>query len=83
MPFQRYLAAADDPYQPSTLDHPSLFTTNVQFQVPPLIIGAPTLAPGGGAEVLPQGFLPPPPSSTALAPAWWSNSPYDRYPTDL
>ena len=75
------------PVSPSTADlhhDPSIFSTNVQFQVPPVIIGAPTLAPGGGAEVLPQGYLPPQPSNTnPLSAAWWSDTPYDRYSSDL
>ena len=91
MPFTRYLTD-DDAFQHhqspvSAPDHhndPSIFSCNVQFQVPPVIIGAPTLAPGGGAEVLPQGYLPPAPSNAnPLTAAWWSNTPYDRYPSDL
>ena len=70
MPFERYLhvpVAPDDldsEQHPSYNAHPrdrrnlsldpSIFSTNVQFQVPQLMLG-PALPPGGGAEVLPHG----------------------------
>lgn len=72
MPFERYLNATpaqDDTTsehrnaygdiprgaQDLSFDH-SIFSTNVQFQVPQLMLG-PTLPPGGGAEVMPAGMV--------------------------
>ena len=61
--------------------HPSLSYRNaqhhpyarpIQFQMPQFMLGGPpTLAPGGGAEVLPPGFLNEPGSMTS---AWLTNS---------
>jgi hypothetical protein len=43
----------------------------LQFQMPQFMLdGPPTLAPGGGAEVLPAGFG----SSKSLASAWLANT---------
>jgi hypothetical protein len=54
----------------STLD-PSAATPALQFQMPQFMLdGPPTLAPGGGAEVLPAGFV----SSKSLASAWIANN---------
>ncbi|KAH9833115.1 uncharacterized protein C8Q71DRAFT_774216 [Rhodofomes roseus] len=77
MPFQRYL----DPYP--LPDPDPIFSTNVHFQFPAAISGAPTLAPGGGAEVLPPGYLPPAASASPMTASWWSNTPYDRYSHDF
>ncbi|TFY63930.1 hypothetical protein EVG20_g6130 [Dentipellis fragilis] len=50
----------------------SNFTGNVQFQMPQFMYaGPPTLAPGGGAEVLPAGFMSMPGSMTS---SWYTNS---------
>ena len=79
MPFERYLNASppDDHLAPgrrAALDEryvkhdfvldQSIFSNNVQFQMPQLMLG-PTLPPGGGAEVLPAGLVGTPPSVTA------------------
>ncbi|KAA1472360.1 hypothetical protein DENSPDRAFT_175916 [Dentipellis sp. KUC8613] len=49
----------------------STFTGNVQFQMPQFMYaGPPTLAPGGGAEVLPAGFMSMPDSMTS----WYTHS---------
>jgi hypothetical protein len=46
-------------------------TPALQFQMPQFMLdGPPTLAPGGGAEVLPAGFG----SSKSLASAWMANT---------
>jgi hypothetical protein len=46
-------------------------TPALQFQMPQFMLdGPPTLAPGGGAEVLPAGFV----SSKSLASAWIANT---------
>lgn len=43
----------------------------LQFQMPQFMLdGPPTLAPGGGAEVLPAGFV----SSKSIASAWIANT---------
>ncbi|KZT64653.1 hypothetical protein DAEQUDRAFT_600045 [Daedalea quercina L-15889] len=92
MPFRQYLdddnAYPPDyhvpPAGPPDPHDPSIFSSNVQFQVPGVITGAPTLVPGGGAEALPQGYLPPSAAtSNPLTASWWSDSPYDRYPSDF
>lgn len=51
---------------------PSIFSGNVQFQMPQLMLG-PSIAPGGGAEVLPAGMVGRP---SALAPNWLSSTPF-------
>jgi hypothetical protein len=54
----------------SALD-PFAATPALQFQMPQFLLdGPPTLAPGGGAEVLPAGFV----SSKSLASAWIANT---------
>lgn len=53
---------------------PATFSANVQFQVPHLMLG-PTLAPGGGAEVLPAGMLG---NASALAAPWFNNLGFPR-----
>ena len=47
----------------------SIFTSNVQFQMPQLMLG-PTVAPGGGAEVLPVGIVG---HSGAMTSTWLTN----------
>lgn len=43
----------------------------LQFQMPQFMLdGPPTLAPGGGAEVIPAGYV----SSKSLASAWIANT---------
>jgi hypothetical protein len=55
----------------SALDPPFAATPALQFQMPQFMLdGPPTLAPGGGAEVLPAGFV----SSKSLASAWIANT---------
>jgi hypothetical protein len=55
----------------SALD-PSAAIPALQFQMPQFMLdGPPTLAPGGGAEVLPPGFGS---SSKSLASAWMANT---------
>lgn len=54
----------------SSLD-PLAATPALHFQMPQFMLdGPPTLAPGGGAEVLPAGFV----SSKSLASAWIANA---------
>ncbi|KIP06325.1 hypothetical protein PHLGIDRAFT_72862, partial [Phlebiopsis gigantea 11061_1 CR5-6] len=67
------------PYPSSSTDDlssydPSIFSSNVPFQMPQLIMG-PTLAPGGGAEVLPAGIVNP---STNISSAWFTAPPAYR-----
>ncbi|OBZ65109.1 White collar 1 protein [Grifola frondosa] len=81
MPFERYIGqprpVADNPsYEQYSHDHslpvdPNTFSSNVQFQLPQLMLGAPTLAPGGGAEVLPAGLFGP---TGPLTSSWFNNS---------
>ena len=56
---------------------PSIFSGNVQFQMPQLILG-PTIAPGGGAEVLPAGIVG---RQSAIASNWLGH-PVGRVATD-
>ncbi|PSR70761.1 hypothetical protein PHLCEN_2v13381 [Hermanssonia centrifuga] len=94
MPFERYLQPPqhhrtqrqhDNAYYThpaEALDHfnldPSVFSNNVQFQMPQLILG-PTLAPGGGAEVLPAGIVGHP---TALTSTWLTSPSIPHYGDD-
>nr|BAO20282.1 white collar protein 1 [Grifola frondosa] len=81
MPFERYIGqprpVTDNPsYEQYSHDHslpvdPNTFSSNVQFQLPQLMLGAPTLAPGGGAEVLPAGLFGP---TGPLTSSWFNNS---------
>lgn len=82
MPFERYLqqpphpdpAHATDP-PPSVYTHdPATFSANVQFQLPNLVLG-PSVAPGGGAEVLPAGFLG---NAAAFHSSWFANHSFPR-----
>ncbi|KAJ3564533.1 hypothetical protein NP233_g8233 [Leucocoprinus birnbaumii] len=51
--------------------HQNLFPPPVQFQIPSFVCStAPTLAPGGGAEVLPVSLL----SDNQIANTWFSNN---------
>lgn len=78
MPFERYLAEEHPPRYdapPAHADAVELhdsptFSHNVQFRLPNLMLAAPTLAPGGGAEVLPPAFL------ASSSSSWLSNSAY-------
>lgn len=48
------------------------FSNSVQFQIPQFMLnGPPTLAPGGGAEVLPAGMFNSP---GGMASTWLSNN---------
>ncbi|KAI0630933.1 hypothetical protein C8Q77DRAFT_1062367 [Trametes polyzona] len=69
MPFSRYLGDGQDSSDDhqDAVDHNVTFSTHVQFQLPNLILNAPTVPPGGGAEALPAGFFPP---SSSLS--WFS-----------
>ncbi|KAI0935146.1 hypothetical protein AcV7_004034 [Taiwanofungus camphoratus] len=75
MPFQRYLEPYDDDDDGDGDGDgdgalaASAFSTHVHFQVPHLILGAPTLASGGGAEVLNPGVF------ASLASPWLPHSP--------
>ncbi|OAX33139.1 hypothetical protein K503DRAFT_550172 [Rhizopogon vinicolor AM-OR11-026] len=82
MPFERYLRA-DDEQQPSqqysnpydyTDGHYSVdaCSNDIQFQIPQFMYnGPPILAPGGGAEILPAGFLDSPGS---FASSWFAKN---------
>ena len=84
MPFSRYLddpEQQDDLSQsnvdftsnaraPSVPNTSDVFSTNVHFQVPQLMMG-PTVASGGGAEALPTGLLPNP---DAFSASWAATS---------
>ncbi|CDO76783.1 hypothetical protein BN946_scf184978.g12 [Trametes cinnabarina] len=76
MPFSRYLGDTDDgdhdQQQSEHVDQNVTFSTHVQFQLPNLILNAPTVSPGGGAEALPAGFFPPSSSSWFSAPDGYS-----------
>jgi hypothetical protein len=92
MPFERYLnpqADSDAPPQtqqtvadsPSKQNIPldqSIFSNNVQFQMPQLMLG-PTLPPGGGAEVLPAGMVG---SANVVTSSWLSAPTFSRYSHD-
>ncbi|EIW55403.1 uncharacterized protein TRAVEDRAFT_66578 [Trametes versicolor FP-101664 SS1] len=70
MPFSRYLGNGQDSHDDQdAVDHNVTFSSHVQFQLPNLILNAPTVPPGGGAEALPAGFYPPASSSSL---AWFS-----------
>ncbi|TFK46738.1 hypothetical protein OE88DRAFT_1666927 [Heliocybe sulcata] len=75
MPFSKYFADAAD-RQDYTNDalgvDPAAFAGPVQFQMPQFMLGGPpTLAYGGGAEVLPAGMVNAPGS---IASSWFSNN---------
>ncbi|KAI0642484.1 hypothetical protein C8Q79DRAFT_871796, partial [Trametes meyenii] len=62
MPFSRYLGDGHDTdpdHDPDPADHNLAFSSQVHFQLPNLILNAPTVPPGGGAEALPAGLYPP------------------------
>ena len=52
-----------------------IFSQNVQFQMPQLMLG-PTVAPGGGAEVLPAGIVG---QSGSAASTWLTTPRFARY----
>jgi hypothetical protein len=57
-------------YDQSHQDH-DVFHSGVHFQLPSFVCSAaPTLAPGGGAEVLPVSLL----ADNNIANTWFSNS---------
>ncbi|KAI0071862.1 hypothetical protein K474DRAFT_1712092 [Panus rudis PR-1116 ss-1] len=80
MPFSRYLQDAarndDEHFLDGSGVDASTFSSNVQFQMPQLMLG-PTVAPGGGAEVLPAGMLANP---IALSAPWFASSSFNRHP---
>ena len=53
----------------------SIFSPNVHFQMPQLILG-PTVAPGGGAEVLPAGLVG---NSNSVASGWITSPSMSRF----
>lgn len=79
MPFERYLrdttatvGDGDQYYDQGSFYQDAHPHHAVQFQIPHFMLnGPPTLAPGGGAEVLPAGLLDNPDS---LALSWFANS---------
>ncbi|OSC97372.1 hypothetical protein PYCCODRAFT_1481341 [Trametes coccinea BRFM310] len=85
MPFSRYLGDVQDSDQDQhhhhvpdhdSVDHNVTFSTHVQFQLPNLILNAPTVSPGGGAEALPAGFYPPASSLTWFSAPDGYNNPF-------
>ncbi|KAF7798496.1 hypothetical protein EIP86_009717 [Pleurotus ostreatoroseus] len=54
----------------------SIFSSNIQFQMPQVMLG-PTVAPGGGAEVLPAGIVT---HSNPLPPTWLAPRYADDFP---
>lgn len=54
MPFERYLTAEIREKEEEEV----AFSEHVNFQIPHLAYAGPTVAPGGGAEVLPSGVSP-------------------------
>ena len=86
MPFQKYLHDEDNTTPAESANYTydynerpnafgvdsSTFSNSVQFQIPQFMLnGPPTLALGGGAEVLPAGIFNDP---GAMASSWFSNS---------
>ena len=71
-------------YYPSSLGsalNPLAVPPSLQFQMPQFMLdGPPTLAPGGGAEVLPASFMSP---DESLASAWIANSGFAHTPQDV
>ena len=56
----------------------STFSNSVQFQIPKFMLnGPPTLAPGGGAEVLPAGMFNP-------GASWFTNNGFNtKFPENV
>lgn len=80
MPFQRYLDSDPPPDGPLDLGvDANTFSANVQFHLPNHILGAPILAPGGGAEVLPSGCIS---TQNPFAQSWYNPTTYSRYSDD-
>jgi hypothetical protein len=99
MPFERYLRADDDQQRSRHYSSPSYpdytdgrytldghgYSNGIQFQIPQFMYnGPPTLAPGGGAELLPAGLLDSPGS---FASSWFANNGFapsvDSAPFDI
>jgi hypothetical protein len=84
MPFKRYFhhdsqdSDSDLQYDPNdpthnTHDPCSTFSESIQFQIPQyMMFGPPTLAPGGGAEVLSPSMFGGPPDD--FNSAWLTNN---------
>ncbi|KAL0959515.1 hypothetical protein HGRIS_011225 [Hohenbuehelia grisea] len=80
MSFDQYLQpqqSESSPTDPSYSQNPPMnsfsapFSSTLQFQIPQFMYnGAPTLAPGGGAEVLPVGML----SNPEMTTSWMANN---------
>lgn len=66
------------PYYPDDNPHANMlgvdsstFSNSVQFQIPQFMLnGPPTLAPGGGAEVLPTGMF----NAGGMGTSWFTNN---------
>ena len=69
-PFEKYLQDAD--YAPYETIPAEAVDARVQFQIPQFMnCGPPTLAHGGGAEVLPLGTFN---HTDSLAASWFANN---------
>jgi len=78
MPFDTYLHDGDggtdydDPRASLLGIDSSTFTSSIHFQIPQFMLnGPPTLAMGGGAEVMPAGMFNDP---ATMASSWFSNN---------
>ena len=62
------------------VDH-STFSNSVQFQIPQFMLnGPPTLAPGGGAEVLTAGMF----NAGGMGTSWFTNNGFNiKFPEDV
>lgn len=56
-PFERYFSDTQSSSQPSSSFTQNPASYGYGFDVPQFMQGLPTLAPGGGAEVLPAGYF--------------------------
>jgi hypothetical protein len=76
MPFRKYLQRTADAVPADDADdddNDARYTHPVEFQMPQFMYaGAPTLAPGGGAEVLPAAMFSP--HGALTASSWFTNS---------
>lgn len=82
MPYEKYINEggnssthpyyADDNERATMLGiDSSTFSNTVQFQMPQFMLnGPPTLAPGGGAEVLPAGMY----NAGGMGSSWFTNN---------
>lgn len=87
MPYEKYLNESGDPYsgygentraEMLGIDS-STFSNSVQFQIPQFMLnGPPTLAPGGGAEVLPAGMY----NAGGMGASWFTNNGFNTKITE-